>query len=226
MADIEISGIKKSYGKKAVLDGASLSAEGGAIIGIVGENGTGKSTLLKVLGGVLRADGGTFTVRGTELFSSPRELARRVGYLPQGTPLVSELTARENLMLWYSKSALAEALEAGVLAELGIREFLNVRASRLSGGMKKRLAIGCAMASSPEVMLLDEPTASLDLAAKGSILEWMADFCARGGTVILTSHDPAELDACTEVCILRAGALRRYDYDGDIGRLIKTLKDG
>ena len=146
---LEIRDIGKRFGKKQVLRGASFLAEGGAAVGLVGENGSGKSTLLRILAGVLRPDAGSFRLDGRELFSARGELSRQVAYVPQGTPLAGELSAYDNLRLWYDRAALEQSLKNGVLAELGVGEFLRTRADRLSGGMKKRLVIGCAMAPVP-----------------------------------------------------------------------------
>ena len=132
-------------------------------MGILGANGTGKSTLLKILAGVLRPNAGRFLWQGEDLLRNPRLRASAVAYVPQGTPLIEELSARDNLRLWYEPEALARSLDDGVLRQLGLDEFLQTTASQLSGGMRKRLSIGCALARDPTILLLDEPTAALDL---------------------------------------------------------------
>lgn len=126
----------------------------GTCIGILGANGSGKSTFLSVLAGVLGADGGQFLCDGVDLLKDQRRRARLVGYVPQGTPLIEEFSARDNLLLWYDRDRLRTQLEEGVLELLGIREFLKVPVSKMSGGMKKRLSIGCAMAAQPPILLL------------------------------------------------------------------------
>ena len=219
---LEVRNIEKRFGKKQVLRGASLFAEGGAAVGLVGENGSGKSTLLRILAGVLRADGGACLLEGRDLLSSPRELSRRVAYVPQGTPLAGELSACDNLRLWYDRAALERSLKDGVLAELGVGEFLRTRADRLSGGMKKRLVIGCAMARSPQVLLLDEPTSALDPAAKLWVLDYVRRFCGRGGVAVVVTHDPEELALCTAGYLLREGQLRQYDIRGGLRALAEA----
>ncbi len=218
---LEVRNIEKRFGKKQVLRGASLSAEGGAAVGLVGENGTGKSTLLRILAGVLRAEGGVCLLDGLDLLSSPRELSRRVAYVPQGTPLAGELSAYDNLRLWYDRAALERSLEDGVLAELGVGEFLRTRADRLSGGMKKRLVIGCAMARSPRILLLDEPTSALDPAAKARVLDYVRRFCLDGGIAVVATHDPEELALCSDGYLLRDGLLRQCDVRSGL----RTLAD-
>lgn len=220
---IEITDIRKAYGKKRVLNGISFTSEGGRCIGILGRNGCGKSTLLSILAGVQRCDRGEFLIDGHELFSRPGDLRRNVGYVPQGTPLIEELTARDNLLLWYTADEIERELSGGVLGMLGVGDFLKTTVSKLSGGMKKRLSIGCAMQTRPPVLLLDEPCAALDIECKESILNYLRDYKSRGGCLVLTSHDPMELAICDEWKIMRGGVLHDYDYDGDVARLVSAL---
>lgn len=220
---IEVSNIKKSYGRNEILKDISFSAESGKCIGVLGKNGCGKSTLLSVLAGVQKPDGGSFTMDGHSLFGSPSLLRKNVGYVPQGTPLIDELTAYDNLLLWYSRDDLKRELDGGVLSMLGVGDFLKKRVDSLSGGMKKRLSIGCAMFEHPPVLLLDEPCAALDIECKENILSYLRDYKARGGVLLLTTHDEMELSLCDECRIMRRGVLYQYDYDGDISRLVKNL---
>lgn len=221
--DIEIKDIRKAYGKKQVLNGISLTAHSGRCIGVLGKNGCGKSTLLSILAGVQRCDGGAFLIDGHSLFERPADLRRNVGFVPQGTPLIEELTARDNLLLWYTRDELERELSGGVLEMLGVGEFLRTPVSRMSGGMKKRLSIGCAMQTRPPVLLLDEPCAALDIECKQSILNYLLEYKRRGGCLILTSHDPMELAICDACKIMRGGVLTDYTYDGDVARLVSAL---
>lgn len=223
MADAEIRSIRKFYRNNEVLRAVSFTALKGTCAGILGANGTGKSTLLNILAGVLRADGGEFLWQGKDLLKDPSLRSRTVGYVPQGTPLMAELNARDNLALWYDRDALERELEEGVLAMLGIGEFLKTPVYKMSGGMKKRLSIGCAVASNPEILLLDEPTAALDLICKERILNYFRDFKSRGGILILSTHDAQELEVCDSWHILRGGVLEPYGYDGNIHRLVGAL---
>ena len=134
--EVRIEHVSKRYGRKQVLKDVSLHTQSGRCIGILGANGSGKSTFLSILAGVLRRDGGSFTVDGQELFSDNRLRADYVGYVPQGTPLLEELTAWDNLRLWYDKQTLQQELEGGVLGTLGIGDFLKVPVKKMSGGMK------------------------------------------------------------------------------------------
>ena len=220
---IEIKQIEKCYRKKAVLKDISFTAEGGNCIGILGANGSGKSTLLSILAGVLRQDKGEFLFDGENLFENQKKRAQLVGYVPQGTPLIEELTAKDNLRLWYDKKAMERELETGVLKMLGINDFLKVTVSRMSGGMKKRLSIGCAMAKRPPVMLLDEPTAALDLVCKESISQYLKTYKRSGGLLLLTTHDVAELSLCDQCYIIKDGCLVPFEFDGDVKKLVDSL---
>ena len=219
----EIIGIKKKYGKKIPLSDVSFEAESGKCIGILGRNGSGKSTLLSILAGVRDADGGSFAADGRELLSGKSNISNLVGYVPQGTPLIEELSARDNLLLWYDKKALERELDGGVLDMLGINDFINLPVRKMSGGMKKRLSIGCSVAKHPSLLLLDEPCAALDIICKQSIREYLEAFKAAGGAIILATHDEGELALCDEIYVLKDGTLSPYRYSGDIADLIEKL---
>ena len=220
---LEVKNIKKSFGKREVLSDITFSAEGGEVIGILGENGCGKSTLLSVMAGVLERGGGSMTLDGEDLFASAKRLREATGYVPQGTTLLEELSARDNLRLSYDKESLERELEDGVLKMLGVGSFLKKQVSKLSGGMKKRLSIACCVASRPPVFLLDEPCAALDLSCKASILDFIDAHRKGGGIAVLTSHDESEIAVCDRWFIMRDGVLREYDYDGDVKRLVMNL---
>lgn len=220
---IEIKGISKQYGTNHVLISTGLGCMGGTIVGILGANGSGKSTFLSILARILPGDGGKFLCDGVDLLKDPKLHARMVGYVPQNNPLMEELTARDNLLLWYTREEMERELQDGVLKYLGIGEFLNRQVSKLSGGMKKRLSIGCAMAKRPPILLMDEPTAALDLACKDWILSYLKAYKASGGVILLATHDALELDLCDHIYILKHSFLQAYGYNGDLHKLVTKL---
>ncbi len=222
---MEIKNITKSYGKKQVLKDITLNAADGECIGILGGNGSGKSTLLNILSGVQKCDAGSFTYNQKELLSDTKLRGKTVGYVPQNTPLLEELTALDNLRLWYTKEEINKELSVGVLEMLGIGEFIKVTVSKMSGGMKKRLAIGCSVAKNPKILLLDEPSAALDIVCKESICDYIKESKAKGTTVIIATHDIQELSLCDKLYILKNGTLHPYTYDGEQSKLIAELKD-
>ena len=220
---IELSGIQKAYKRKVVLENVSLTAEEGSCVGILGGNGCGKSTLLSILAGVQMADGGSFLCDGEDILRNSKLRNSLLGYVPQGNPLIEELNAWDNLRMWYDRRTLKSELEQGVLSMLGISDFLRVPVHKMSGGMKKRLSIGCAVAAKPRILLLDEPSAALDLVCKERIYNYFKDFKAKGGILLLATHDLQELDLCDQCYILKQGTLTSYVYDGDIHRLAGSL---
>lgn len=220
---IELIGIRKSYGHKKVLEGVSLKVGEGSCVGILGSNGCGKSTLLSILAGVQRADEGVFLYQGENLLKDGAQRTSVLGYVPQGNPLIEELSAWDNLRMWYDKKTIRRELADGVLAMLGIDSFLKVPVRKMSGGMKKRLSIGCAVAAGPRILLLDEPSAALDIVCKEHIYQYLKKYIEEGGIVLLATHDAQELELCDECYILKQGVLSSYQYDGDIHRLAGNL---
>ncbi|MBR3994835.1 MAG: ABC transporter ATP-binding protein [Clostridia bacterium] len=221
---MEIKNIKKSYGKKLVLKDINLDLKKGQCIGILGGNGSGKSTLLNILAGVQRCDAGNFMFNNKDLLSDSVLRSQVVGFVPQSPPLIDELSAKDNLRLWYTHKEMKQSLSGGVLDLLGINDFIKTTVSKMSGGMKKRLAVGCAVAHNPEILLLDEPSAALDLVCKKSIYDYIKSFKNNGGTVIMATHDVQELSLCDNLYILGDGILSQYIYDGNTDNLITKLK--
>lgn len=136
---------------------------------------------------------------------------------------MEELTAWDNLRLWYEKDELKKELDGGVLDMLGIPDFLKVPVRKMSGGMKKRLSIGCSVANHPKLLLLDEPSAALDLICKERIGNYLKDFKAQGGSIILATHDVQEIELCDAWYILKNGMLEPYLYDGNVHHLVGKL---
>ena len=224
MATITIQNIRKGYRNKPVLQDVSFAAKSGDCVGVLGGNGTGKSTLLRTLAGVIRADAGQFLWNEFDLLRDEARRSAFVGYVPQGTPLLQELTAKDNLRLWYDGAALEQSLDSGVLKLLGVDQFLTTPVYKMSGGMKKRLSIGCAVAHDPRILLMDEPSAALDLVCKEQILQYLATFRRRGGIVILSTHDVQEINVCSARYMLRDGMASLYPYDGDVKQLVEDLQ--
>lgn len=222
-----LSNIHKSYGKHLVLNGADLSAEAGSIVGILGANGSGKSTLLNILAGLLRPDEGKVEWNGCDLTKEALLRSRIEGYVPQGMPLFPELSGLDNLLLWYrgSRADLKSELDQGIFDILGIRDLLKVQVAKMSGGMQKRLSIACAMGHHPLILLLDEPSAALDLVCKEQICRYLRYHRENGGTVLVATHDPEEIALCDQCYILRRGKLIPFTYDGDIHHLAAELAD-
>lgn len=223
--------IKKTYRrkKKMVLSDVSLKAENGQCMGILGANGCGKSTLLSILSGSIAADGGNIWLEGVNGDSGAVSLEKNrgqwVAYVPQENPLIEELTAKDNLRLWYADNpgGLERELSDGLLGILGIQDFLDVRVREMSGGMKKRVSIGCAMAKNPPVLLLDEPGAALDLLCKERIAVYLSQCLHQGKLIIIATHEEREIQMCDRLMLLKDGTLQELCYDGNIHHLAGKL---
>lgn len=204
-------GIYKRYNKREILKGVDLTVASGECVGIVGSNGCGKTTLLSILAGAVKADRGKVSLDGKEAAKSARDYARAVAYVPQENPLIEELTVRDNLLLWYggNKKALEQDLRTGAAAFLGIGPMLGRTVEKLSGGMKKRVSIACALSGHGKVLILDEPGAALDMECKADIRRYLKAYQREGGAVVLTSHEMMELSACTKLFVLKEGNLER-----------------
>lgn len=221
---IRLTGIKKSYGHNQILSDVELYVPRGRCVGLVGVNGSGKSTLLSVMAGALKPDEGTIRYHDKAM-TKREDLARYAAFVPQENPLIEELSVRDNLRLWYADSptSLEDALTRGLPYEMGLGLILKERVRNLSGGMKKRLSIACALANDAPVLLLDEPAASLDLVMKQDILSYLRKYLDRGGTVVLSSHDQDELAMCDTLYHLSGGKLRQLPQGTGMEKLVELL---
>lgn len=212
MKMIEIENIISAYGRKKVLHGITLSAERGECVGIVGPNGCGKSTLLSIMAGVLRPAAGSILYYGNDALKNRNVFNKMTGYVPQENPLLPELSVYDNLRLWYpDKEELQKELKQGFLQILGIPEFVKMPVSKLSGGMKKRVSIGMALSGMPPVLILDEPSAALDLVCKEDIKRYLQIYLERKGTVVITTHEESELALCDSLYVMKGGKLVSVD---------------
>ncbi len=191
---ISVSNLKKGYGRYQVLRDISFEGREGELICFTGKNGSGKSTLLSVLAGVDRPDSGRVLLRSSSV---------RIGYLPQVSPLLDTASVGDNLSLWCDGPAQYEA----ALDRFDLRQIKRKRVSRLSGGMKRRLALACVMASNPSVIIMDEPTAALDIEYKSIIHGMMKDYIAGGGLMIMVSHEAEEIGLCSRCYNISDGAI-------------------
>ncbi|MCM1049018.1 MAG: ABC transporter ATP-binding protein [Clostridiales bacterium] len=209
---IELTDITSAYGRKRVLNGVTLCGRRGECIGIVGSNGCGKSTLLSIMAGVLTSLSGSISYYGKDALKNRSVFKKMTGYVPQENPLMPELSVYDNLRLWYTdKAELKKELEQGFLQILGIPEFINTPVSKLSGGMKKRVSIGIALSGMPPVLILDEPSAALDLVCKEDIRRYLKLYLERKGTVVITTHEERELELCDSLYVMKDGRLNAVD---------------
>ena len=192
--------ISKKYRNRTILNNVSFSVDKGDIVGIVGANGCGKSTLLKILAGALSHSGNIYLM-GSK--ANSKKCNKLIGYVPQENPLFDNLTVKDNLKLWFAEKNLDYNLGSDFLTRLSLKEYENYKVSKLSGGLKKRVSIACQTASNPEILILDEPGAALDVVCKEDIKNYLKDYAAAGGTVIITSHEETELEICNKMFLIK-----------------------
>ncbi len=216
--------IWKCYHRREILKGVNLTISSGECVGIIGGNGCGKTTLLSILAGALKADRGNICLEGnSKNFSVNSSVYKKtVAYVPQENPLIEELTVRDNLLLWYggNKKAMEQDLNNGAAAFLGIKPMLKMTVEKLSGGMKKRLSIASALSNHSSILILDEPGAALDMECKADIRSYLKEYMRAGGAAILTSHEMMELSVCTNLYVLKEGKLILVEKEASEEELI------
>ena len=181
MSILTVTNISKTYQDRLILDKISLSFEPGESYVIVGRNGAGKSTFLSILAGYLKQDQGSITTTGT------------LGFVPQQDVLFEDLSTKDNLTFWLKAHQKTWEQITPWLDMFGVSSYLKKRIKNLSGGMKKSVAICCALIDNPDIMVMDEPFAGLDAVYKDQLLQAMAQLKNQGKTLIYTSHNIDEL---------------------------------
>ena len=207
---IEIENLSKSFGAVRALDGVSFKAGDGRITGLLGSNGAGKSTCLRILSTVLKPEAGTAHVGGIELAADPLAARRVLGVLPHSSGLYQQLTARENIEYYGRLHGLAEdALAARVdalIARLDLGPVADRKAKGFSQGERTKVALARALVHDPQHLLLDEPTNGLDVMATRHLREWLRELRRQGRCVLLSSHVMQEVEALVDdLVIIAAG---------------------
>ncbi len=220
---LELINISKRYKDKWVLKDIHMKLNEERCVGILGVNGSGKTTLLSILAGVLKPNSGKVMYSDADLLKNQTLRRKLIAYIPQKSPLIEELNALDNLKLWYDKEELKKEISSGVISLLGVDEFLKKPVSALSMGMKKRLSIACAVASKPKILLMDEPSAYLDIICKADIHRYISEHKRQGGSIILVSHDVGDFTVCDEYYVLKSGVLSPFEYKDNVDELIKKL---
>jgi ABC-2 type transport system ATP-binding protein len=206
---IDVRGLNKSFGDKHVVHDVSLQIEAGRICGFLGPNGSGKTTTLRLLCGLLTPDSGQGTCLGYDIIRQAGEIKQRTGYMTQKFSLYDDLTIAENLQFAvriHSLDRRAERVNAA-LERLGLTERRNQLAGTLSGGWKQRLALAAATLHEPRLLLLDEPTAGVDPKARRTFWDEIHALSAEGLTVLVSTHYMDEAERCHEIAYISYGQL-------------------
>jgi ABC-2 type transport system ATP-binding protein len=215
------SALRKAYGDVVAVSDLSLTVARGECFGLLGPNGAGKTTTIEILEGLIAPDAGDVEVLGLRWNTHERELRQRLGVQLQETQLPDKLTVEETLRLFrsfYDRGLSVETL----LQIVELESKRQSRVGKLSGGQKQRLSLGCALAGSPDLLFLDEPTTGLDPQSRRQLWETLGRFRAEGGTILLTTHYMDEAESlCDRVAIVDHGRVIAVGAPADlIGSLV------
>lgn len=206
---IDVKGLNKSFGDKHVVNDVTIQVAQGRICGFLGPNGSGKTTTLRLLCGLLTPDSGSGTCLGFDILTQSDQIKRRTGYMTQRFSLYEDLTLAENLAFTarvYGLDRRAERVAAS-LEHLGLTARRNQLAGTLSGGWKQRLALAAATLHEPQLLLLDEPTAGVDPKARRTFWDEIHELAGRGLTVLVSTHYMDEAERCHEIAYISYGRL-------------------
>jgi ABC-2 type transport system ATP-binding protein len=211
MALIQIRGLSKRFGDSDVVQRIDLSVEEGEIFGLIGPDGAGKSTLIRMLAGILEATAGKISLRGIDAVSDFEEVRRLVGYMPQSFGLYGPLTVEENLRavarIHGVKGAEFKKRAERLYRFSGLGPFRNRRAAQLSGGMRQKLGLSCVLVHDPQILLLDEPTVGVDPISRREFWEILHALSAQGATILISTPYLEEAERCHRIAFLRQGRI-------------------
>ena len=205
---IQIARIGKRFGAVSVLDDVSLEVRAGEAVALLGANGAGKSTVLRIIATLLRPSRGQAMVAGFDCVRHAESVRRLVAYVGHGSHLYEDLTARENVKFWMTLGGgmVGDDAIEGALAAVDLDRTEHDRVRTFSAGMKRRLSLARLLLVRPRALLLDEPFASLDQRAKKWLAEHLLTFKAAGGSIVMTTHDfGRELEVAERVALLSEG---------------------
>lgn len=241
MSDVSVRNVSMSYGRVRALDGVSLEVEGGTVFGIIGPDGAGKTTLFRIMTTLLVPGSGEVRVCGCDVRKDFMEIRRMIGYMPGHFSLYQDLTVEENLSLFAAVFNTTIQENYHLVAEIysQLEPFRKRRAGKLSGGMKQKLALCCAMIHKPRVLFLDEPTTGVDPVSRKEFWQMLARLKAQGITIVVSTPYMDEASKCDVISLMKDGRFFRTDtpeaivkgfgkrmYELDVqGSIVRALDD-
>mgnify|MGYP001175412933 FL=1 len=228
---VDVRELTRRFGALTAVSSLTLQISRGEVFGLLGPNGSGKTTTIRMLCGLLEPTTGTALVAGIDIRTAPERVKMQIGYMSQRFGLYDDLTVAENLAFYggiYGLSGRTQTdRQADVIGFLGLGNRLTQLAAHLSGGWKQRLALGCALLHRPPVLFLDEPTAGVDPAARRSFWQVIHELAHGGTTVLVTTHYMDEAERCDRLAMMSLGRLIALGTPGDVARQVggKTLED-
>jgi ABC-type multidrug transport system ATPase subunit len=216
---VAVDGVAKAFGEVKALDGISFTVAPGEIFGFIGPDGAGKTTLFRILTTLLVPDAGTARVLGLDVVRDLWALRRRVGYMPGRFSLYPDLSVRENVEFFASVFGTTLKAEYELIAPIyrQIEPFRERRAGALSGGMKQKLALCCALVHRPDILFLDEPTTGVDAVSRREFWDLLAELRAGGLTIVVSTPYMEEAGRCDRVALIAGGRILQVDAPDAIG---------
>ncbi len=213
MSAIEVHNITKSFGRVKALDGVTFEVNKGELFGLIGPDGAGKTTLFRLLTTLLAPDEGWATVDGMDIVKEYQLIRRCVGYMPGRFSLYPDLSVEENLNFFAALFGVTVEENYELIAPIysHIEPFKNRKAGKLSGGMKQKLALSCALIHSPSVLFLDEPTTGVDAVSRSEFWDMLAGLKSRGITILVSTPYMDEASRCDRVALCNEGRILGVD---------------
>ena len=218
---IETNGLTKHYGALTALDSVTFAIARGELFGLIGPDGAGKTTLFRLLTTLINPDGGTASVDGCDIVREYREIRRRVGYMPGRFSLSPDLSVEENLDFFAALFGVDAAANRDLIAPIyrQIEPFRTRRAGKLSGGMKQKLALCCALIHRPSVLLLDEPTTGVDAVSRSEFWDMLSELKSKGISMLVSTPYMDEARRCDRIALCNEGKILGIDTpQGIVGR--------
>ena len=229
---VEFTGVSKSYDKVRALEEVSFAIARGEMFGIIGPDGAGKTTAIRIACGLLRPSAGAVRVLGHDPVREHRQVTGSVGYLSQRFSLYGDLTIDENIAFFAELHAVRgyQPARDRLLAMTQLTPFRDRRADRLSGGMKQKLALACTLVHEPDVLLLDEPTTGVDPVARREFWKLLSEFLSRGLTIVMSTPYLDEAERCGRIVLLHEGRVLAVDRPAALqsalaGRIYEVIVD-
>lgn len=210
---IEINGLTKCYGKVTALDGVSFDVRQGELFGLIGPDGAGKTTLFRLLTTLLNPDNGTATVDGMDIVAEYKQIREVVGYMPGRFSLYPDLSVEENIAFFAALFGVRVEDNYDLIASIykQIEPFRTRRAGKLSGGMKQKLALCCALIHRPSVLFLDEPTTGVDAVSRSEFWDMLAELKSKGISMLVSTPYMDEASRCDRIALINEGHILGID---------------
>lgn len=224
---ISINDVTKNYGSICALDNVSFEVEKGELFGLIGPDGAGKTTLFRILTTLLLPDSGTATVEGLDAIKDYKRIRSIVGYMPGRFSLYQDLSVEENLEFFASIFGVDVKDNYDIIAPIysQIEPFAKRRAGKLSGGMKQKLALSCALIHRPQVLFLDEPTTGVDAVSRSEFWDMLAGLKQYGISILVSTPYMDEAGRCDRIALINEGKVLKIDTPENIKDKGATLED-